>query len=1070
MNALTQYKSSAGSGKTYTLVLEYLKIVIAQPHQYRHILAITFTNKATEEMKSRIISALSELAGSDPQKLGKLPLYQQLQDYFEEKGKSQDISAQARKVLNLILSDYSNFSVSTIESFFQRIIRAFARELGLPLSYEVEMQQDLTLDRIIAQTFREVGEDQALTTLLKRFTERSMEEEKGWNLDRRIRDLGKEIFKENFQDLLVKHQDQLAEPSLEEVLALDKRLWAIRRQFETRMHELAKRAIEIMEQHQLGMDDFLHKKSGVAGYLFKVRDTQNYEPGARARQAGEASEKWYTQSSKKEAEIEAALDAGMMQCLQSIISLYDEEFVAYNSACVVLDTIYSFGLISNLQQKLVAYRREQQLLVISDTNHLLSRVVSDRDTPFVYEKVGTRYNYYLIDEFQDTSDMQWNNLRPLVWEALSAGNGSLIVGDVKQSIYRWRNGNPRLLMYQVQDELRLRGQQVNQKNLISNWRTAAEVVSFNNIFFREAARYLGDFEAFQSTELNPFERAYEEVEQKVEKEEMPGWVEVAFFPKKNEEDVHWKEQSLERSLNLIEELEAEGFQRSDITFLLRKNREGVELASYLQEHGVSVTSAESLKLGKHPQVRFLLSLLRYLNHENDDIAAAEVAYYHHFLTQHPIAEAQEAESIHHELFMGEKGPGLPEVLIENTPALRQLSVYECLEKLLRLFASLLPPNAYTEGLLDQVLEFSTQQDTSIAAFLQYWEEAGGSKAIVGGEDPNSVQLMTIHKAKGLEFPVVIMPFCDWDMKPNKESILWVEPDQAPYSDFAFLPVKSSSKLENSYFAAEYRHELLYSYLDNLNLLYVSFTRPKYRLYIMAEAGKSKSSKADQSLPISRISKLIEQVMDLELIPAQREEMESGYRWKMGRKGVPERAEKGVSHELVQAGPRPLGHWNQAIRIRYGSGRYLSADMVARNEMIKAGELLHEALSWVILPEDVPAAASRMVNKGYLPAAQQEKLEAQLRQIISQAEVKDWFSPEWEVKTEAALILPDGQVLRPDRVNLSPERVLVIDYKTGQPKDAHAYQVKAYQESLQSMGYPQVEAFLYYTESGEVVLI
>lgn len=1011
-------------------------------------------------MKARIIKALSKLAYLEGEELEALDEYKALKKHFGMDNTTIDIPQKARTVLNLILSDYSNFSVSTIESFFQRVIRAFSKELNLPLGYEVDMQQDIVLDKIIQQTFREVGTDKKLTKVLRKLMERSMEEEKGWKIENKIKELGGEIFKEQFQEQLVQFNENNIRVELEDVMALEEELWKIRKHFEGQMEEWAQLAIRIMGQFELTVEDFKYKKSGAVGYFFKVIDKKEYEPTQRVLNAVEGKNEWYTAKSEWAETIQQAVDEGLLGLMDQMVDFYHKNIFNYNTATLVAQNLYSFGVMNDLQRKLIDYRLETNSLIISDTNYLLRQIVSEQDTPFIYEKVGTRYKYYLIDEFQDTSDMQWDNLRPLVLEALSKGEGSLIVGDVKQSIYRWRNGNPQLLLYKVKAEMEGRNQEVIDKNLLDNWRTAHQVVDFNNHFFQTAVELLK--QDFDENQQDAIELAYEQIAQNPQKTNLEGLVHIEMLPKK---DPPWKESARERVLETIRSLKEENFLPGDICLLVRTNAEAVDISEFLQANDISVASAESLKLNNHPQVRFLHSLLCLLNHEDEGVYQAQVAYAYYLLHQQKKEKQElnlgQSKAVPDHIFSGKKGAALPKALQGRTASLRQQPVYECLERLIQLFPDILDHNAYVQAFLDQALEYGSTNEASIGGFLAFWEEIKSKPAIPSTSNPQAVEVMTIHKAKGLEFPVVIMPFVAWEMKPKTNSLLWVRPERPPYDQFAFLPVSYSERLKDSYFEQMYHGEKLLSYLDNLNLLYVAFTRPKLRLYIFGpEAGKNDGMKKTASV--------IQKVLDAIALEPQAGE-EGVWRYGMLKKKE-ERTGKAPSSELLKGPERLLASWNQAVRIRYSSNRYLKGDILERRDKIKMGELLHEALSFVIVPEDVPRAVTQMVNKGYLSAGLSEAFGRMIHGVISFEGIAPYFEKKWTVKTEADIILPNKKTLRPDRINILDNLGVVIDYKTGHKKDVYTKQVIRYLDALEALGYTQTKGVIYYTSLGELVEI
>ncbi|MDX2246267.1 MAG: UvrD-helicase domain-containing protein [Bacteroidia bacterium] len=1053
---LTIYKSSAGSGKTYTLVLEYLKIVILDPLAYRQVLAVTFTNKATGEMKVRIVEALSKLATSSEAELKRDSVWVALNAYLLEKGKPDlSVSLQARKVLELILNDYSNFSVSTIESFFQRIVRAFARELNIPLGYDVEMKQDIVLQRVVSDLLMEAGNREGLTKLLNGFVERNLEEEKTWNVDVEIRALGTEIFKERFQQLLVDFPEE--GDRLSRIMELIHDLLEIRFKFENTFADLSAQALKIMDQFGLSFSDFAHGKGGVGAFILrflKKVDPEDYMPTKRAEEAYENPEKWYAKSSDKKQMIIGAVQAGLENILAKMISLYETRFEDYNTAIQVLRTIHSFGLLDELQNKLADYRRENAQLIISDTTFLLSNVVgSQYDAPFIYEKVGSRYRHYLVDEFQDTSDMQWYNLLPLVREALSQGRNSLIVGDVKQSIYRWRNGNMRLLLDVVEAEMSQMGQEVKVRQLDDNYRTGAEIVRFNNRFFQEAENYFQELYKDQGDFL--FRLAYSSVSQNPKKHQVEGFVNLEFFsnPGKDapEKSPSWQEQSMTRTLEVILELYAEGFRGGDITILVRTNFEGMKLAEFLQKSGIKVISAESLLVVSNKKVLLLQALLQHLNHEQDEIVKASLAYYY----SRVVLDTKETNS----LFANSEFVDFNKSFIAEKQELRRLSVYECVERLIRLFPVLSQPDAYVQGFLDTVLEYTETNDASISGFLEWWEEIRAKRAIASAPEPEAVQIMTIHKCKGLEFPVVLIPFADWKMEPNLREILWVKPEYPPYNKLPFLPVRANSKLEQTKFAEEYIAEKLATRLDNLNLMYVAFTRPVYRLYVF--------TRADSSEKASSVGSLINLLVNRQVVEGVWNETQTRFTVGKPEKFKPEPDENPAHSIPLAFSNLNLLNRSEDIQIRYTSNRFLKSGTITRNEKITTGELVHEALSLLKTSEDIPFAVKRMLDRGFIPSSESVTLARQLEKIVLNDSVKHWFNHDWEIKNEAEMVTSEGKVLRPDRVMLKGKAAMIVDYKTGQPNTRHNKQVREYVSALEEMGYFPVNGYVYYLNPGIV---
>ncbi|MDW3647360.1 MAG: UvrD-helicase domain-containing protein [Bacteroidia bacterium] len=1085
---LSLYKSSAGSGKTHTLVLEYLKIVLARPEIYRSILAVTFTNKATDEMKGRIISSLSDLSTQSDEALLKNPMFLGLQEYFsttdQKLAPNFSIRKNARKALSLILNDYSNFSVSTIESFFQRILRAFARELNIPLGYDVETKNSLVLDQLVDGILMDVGKKEKLRKILESFVDRNLEEEKTWNLEGYIREVGSEIFKEKYQALDNEREksDPEEENYIEKTLDLANKIRAIRKRFEGGMEELGRQGQELMQSHGLSVEDFSYGKSGVANHFFKVQDnklsvSKKYEPTKRALSAREDIEAWIPKKSDKQEQLRACVQGGLLDVLDNMIMLFENEYATYNTALQASMSIYSFGLLTELKERLTAYRKENGQLIISDTGLLLQKVIKDPyHAPFIYEKVGTRFQHFLLDEFQDTSNMQWRNMMPLLAEALAYDNFSMLVGDAKQSIYRWRNGNMDLLLNKVEKDIKsIVNQDVTTENLDNNWRTAREIVEFNNWLFLSAADYLAkdrEDPAFGQMML----AAYGGVTQHPKKEKYPGYVSVEFLEdlskRRDDPGPKWEEQAERRCMELIWSLGNEGFEPHEITLLVRNNIHGTRLATYLQRESareakpIKVVSADSLLIASDPKVQFLYALLQYLNYESNEVNSAALSYYYNLVV--------EGEASHHAVFLKSDEEILPE-FEKYKKELRRKSIYECIERLCNLFSPLLDANAYIQGFKDAALSYAAENDPGISSFLEWWETEKNSRAIASAASRDAVQIMTIHKSKGLEFPIVILPYAEWEMPPKARGYLWVNPQKAPYQSFEFFPMKLSGQLESSWFKEEYQQEEQSSYLDNLNLLYVSLTRPKYRLYLLSKAPSIDKRSGQPKMPtdFKSISKLLYRILKEDPLDGLKEDEDFhfSYGQLMGREEIrsiegSKESSLGKSLEMKR-NEESIPNWNDMLRIRFSSNQFLNTEIRKRDEVINRGELLHEGLAFIEEKGDLDKAVRKLVLRGMLKEEEFEKAKAELQQIISNDKVKHWFEGAYEVKNEAEIILSNGKVFRPDRVMIKQKKAILVDYKSGKPNRKYQSQMQEYMQAVLDLGYTEIEGYIYYILRGDL---
>ena len=1073
-HGLSMYSSSAGSGKTFTLVFSYLRIVVRNPHHYRNTLAVTFTNKATEEMKTRIIAELTKLAA------GKKTLYfTELEKYFSLNQLEIDIETNASRALNLILTDYSSFSVCTIESFCQRIIRSFAKELNLPLGYEIEMQSRVVLDKITDDLLLDAGTNEQLTGLLSRFIESRISSQKDWKIDKEIKDLAEELFKERYQKFAEFHE--MEENYMEQIKELADFVQVAQESFETKMETYCAQGLDIMEQNGVEIEAFFGgRRSSVPKLFYKIADGNIEEKDfSRLEEASVNIDKWVKIADR---DWLSPIAVQMQRVARDMTDVYEKEGKAYFTALEVGKTIHTFGLLNELRNKLTIYRKENRMMMISDTNFLLQNIVKgSEDVPFLYEKIGNQYFYYLIDEFQDTSELQWKNLFPLIWNALSCtpGDDNMLVGDVKQSIYRWRGGELKLMLNTVQEDVG-KYHEVLPRTLKNNWRTAKSIVDFNNHLFELAAERL-------ATNLDPFyqemfKKAYSDVSQHAQKSAVPGLVSVSFVEKIGGKS-SWKEDAKRKTVEILAQISKDGFPLSKVLILVRTRKDGNEIVAFLQRNNVKITSSESLLLDSHPTVKMLVALLYYLVDERDTLAKATAGYYFDQLNKPENTETERNAEQILSLFHSQKFE-LPETFEQQRKRLLRLPLYDCVETLLRLSPELLKPNAYLQGFLDTVLEYNGKNDGGISGFLEWWETLKEKRCVNVAASDDAVQIMTIHKAKGLEFPIIIMPFCDWSIAPKVNSVFWVETATlqemkenigeerlpAPYSNFPFYPLKYVNSLERTHYRLAQQQEDIDTKLDNLNLLYVALTRPQYRLYLITPANEKSIEKEGRETKVGDLLYGLittNQGLLYTQVEAGTYTMGEAISYKETlRLDHKEEKEADNMHESVIV--QPVEDWRNIIRVRTLGNQVFRSIKNDQDEKIQTGIMLHLALSKVRLPQDIGNALQALQHNGTLTSQQIPAISAKLKTIVTHPIAANWFSSQWEIRNEAEILCADGESYRPDRILIGTHETLIIDYKTGLVNAKYAEQVQAYMLRMSEMGYPNVKGFLYYITEGQVV--
>jgi len=851
MPQLHIYRSAAGSGKTYVLVRTYLQLALKSPLYFKRILAVTFTNRATQEMKQRILTSLHDIAqGADSLLAQELSL-------INGWDKS-ELQKRAQTVLSKILHEYDRFSVSTIDSFLQTIIRNFSRELGIQHGFTIEMDQEAILDYIVDEVINTANEDKQLHAWLVNFAENKLLAGKSWHFKQALKQLGYELFTENFgqqERLLVEAINN--KHKLTTFLA---ELEAGRLEFENNLQKLGKEAIQQIQVSGLELSNFSYGQRGIAGYLMGVSEKKCFTPTQRALTALESIEAWYSKTSPKKLSIAAIVQNSLQDILKKIITYYQAEHHIYHTTLAIQQFIYAFGIITHLLASLRDVRAEKNIMLISDAANLLRQIIAENDTPFVYEKVGSFYNHFLIDEFQDISDFQWQNLKPLIGNGLATGHMSLLVGDVKQSIYRWRGGKWQLLSSQLEKEF------TATKSLVleHNWRSKPHIVNFNNTFFTQASRHLvrdlqQEIDQLDDNSLKQqlnvqlqevatvYTHSYQHIPPHVQATQDQGYVEINFLQETdlNGKKVSWKEQVKQHLPELLEQLQGDGFKLQDIALLVRSHAESRELSQTLlhyqySEHAkpgytYAALSAESLYLGQSPWVNILISALKYLENDTDSLARTELIYLYQVYVR------KKEQGISHDFFqqtsMEDSSGLLPTKFIAAFYDLMKLPLYERIIRLVDIFELITSASKpFIQAFQDLALSYLQKNPAEHYNFLQWWEEKGNKHALPRMEEQEAIHIMTIHQAKGLQFKVVIVPFCAWNLDHStyKSPIIWCSTAIKPFSAFPSLPLKYHKGLQDTVYAQAYYEERMQVYLDHLNLLYVAFTRAENRLYAFAQ--------------------------------------------------------------------------------------------------------------------------------------------------------------------------------------------------------------------------------------------
>ena len=850
--------------------------------------------------------------------------------------------------------------------------------------------------------------------------------------------------------------------------------------FEGDMKKKAQKALKLMDSHGLSIDDFSYKGSGPAGYFVRIIDKMEYEPKARTMQALNDPAKWYSKSAPQKEAIIRALESGLQQINQEIVEYYTANFVLYNSANEVLKNIHVFGILTTIIQKLKKYRIENDTMLITDVPGFLKEIINENDAPFIYEKTGSWYQNFLIDEFQDTSGFQWQNFRPLVENSLSPENKSLLVGDGKQSIYRWRGGDWDLILKNVEEDLK----NYNPANYVldTNWRSDQNIIEFNNAMFVGLPALMRGFlegkienssipeagKTLLSEKLSDISRLYEDAEQQVASKNanlLNGLVEIKKFEKP--EEGSWKEVALPELVETIKMLQDNEFQARDIAVLVRRSAEGKQVIETLlkakedpdsKNYCLDAISNESLFLGNSSIVRLIINTIRFALNPDDKIAFAEICYnYNKVWLRSGSGNA--------ELGFIVTGEQLPEGFEDNLLSIIQLPAYEMVERIIQLFGLDAKENVvYLEAFQDIVLDFFADGSKDINDFLLWWEDKGRQKSVQIPDAVNAIRILTIHKSKGLEFKAVLIPFCDWklDHEPTHDNFLWCATDEPPFEEISYLPLKYGSRMESSYFYMDYFKEMIKCHIDNLNLLYVALTRAEK--YLMIGCGpQSKSISRASDLVISHTQKLAESDADF----ANIQDKEYGELLSIGQiSGPTEEDEKPV--RTLTGDKYMSADWKAKIAIRKKGNHYFMNE--SQKGKINYGLIVHEILASIHNAEEAEMKVEQCYQQGDISSAEKETIVDQLNQILANPEVIPWFETDWKVKAEIPIISSDASLKRPDRVLEKEDSAIIIDFKTGAEDSSYKKQILEYRDLLMQMGFQNVDCFILYIAKNEVVKV
>ncbi|NND93646.1 MAG: UvrD-helicase domain-containing protein [Flavobacteriales bacterium] len=1025
MSNLIVYNASAGSGKTYTLAVEFISLCLKEknPHYFRHILAITFTNKAAHELKERIILFTQELGSGQASS--------SLIDQVKKKVKLDDsaIKNRSQRIHELMLFQYSDLHISTIDSFVLGILRSFSKELGLPFDFDVELDYDKVKDLLVSTLLDAIGKDSFLTEQLVTWSTQNLDEDKTWNPKQQMK---------NALELLSKEESIPYRRKLVNLTKIDlanklEDLNSRRNEILSSISDIQSEVSALLRRTNLDLDDFNNKRGGFISFTYK---DYNREKLPTDKHISTVSSRNLVSGDGRKAGKEHLAESIRDDLIHSIkrVRSLGEELQRLN-----LFHRNRMSLILALQMEILIddLEKEEGMSILQDNNAKVSKLISNNPTPFIYERVGERFKHYLIDEFQDTSVLQWRNMLPLIENSLSVGKKNFLVGDAKQSIYRWRGGE----VDQLMEIPRIPGSENNQRlkefessiqnnfresiSLKKNYRSARSIIEFNNQLFK-----------FLSSDLSEkYKRCYTDVDQEVTKEEI-GHVTMKLLPEKSklEDTLDWMHSEIESCIE-------DGYSGEDICLLVRRNRDGRIIAKSLEEKGYKVSSPDALLLAGHADVYLLISLLSFLS-------GAENTKYILFAIHRLLEIAdRDKELVHWYSIFQNQGSTvtISKLMIAlekkwDITSLMNKEPYGALISLIEIL-DLERNDAYIQELLNQATGFGTSRESTMIGFIAYWEDMKGKLSVKAGRDKDNIQVMTIHKSKGLQFPVVLMPIIDWNSMKKGKSKVWIESEEAPIS---IALINLNEDLRGTAYERHLLDEISKSKLDTLNLLYVAFTRAEDRMYIQVtdpkRPGIAKSlTEYIQKQGADGMVELGERVLN----PRKPEEN--------AQSSVIRTFEKSRKEDLLSVALSKEGR-NRAKR-EFGKVVHSLIEKCMVQESISK-ELDKHLPSSIIAPEERQEAVMAVENA--------ITLELSLGIDVNQ----------YEIYHEIELLDPKGSTHRIDKLFLdrNSQRAKIIDYKTGEKSANDVKQIDRYKELLLDMEIFDVEAFLLYTGSSEVVKI
>lgn len=1106
---LTVYRASAGSGKTFTLAVEYISLLVKDPENYQHILAVTFTNKATQEMKMRILSQLYGIANS----------LQSSQQYFnkvKEKTNMPDavIRNNARAALTLLIHRYNNFRILTIDAFFQQVLRNLAHELGQTANLRVDLNNEEITEKAVDQMIESLEKGQPVLQWISTYINNSIEDDNGWNIIGKIKTFGTNIFKDFYKAHEANLKEQLSNADDFKVYetTLRKRRNDIRKTFNSKaksiLNEIKNANLDIPSNYRSGLYKYLTDSA--------IAPLTNKPLKAGVLKANESPQNWTSSKCAKadKQQIETLAAEVLSAQLSELIAYNNDNWNEFQSIQLTLSHLSELRLLHAIADAVDNLTKDTNRFMLSNTQALLKELIADSDTPFIFERIGARLKHVMIDEFQDTSTIQWQNFQVLLANCMAQElSQNLIVGDIKQSVYRWRQGDWGILN---NIEKSFAHQKIRLETLDYNYRSEKRIIDFNNTFWEQCVANTAKEVAQDDAEKAKIvQKAYEDVAQKTHKTTENGFVKISLYPSKVMKDA-----VLEELIETIKELFNNGYggkNQSKIAILVRSKSNIQDIVNaLLQAFGneINIVSDEAFRLDASLSVNIIVSAMHLLTHPDDVLTRGKlVKLYNQEVLKKPLTDTDLLVSINEsnnidtknidkkerrklatEQQMAKLNSQLPPEYVTNRELLLGLPIVDLVDKLFMLFGldQLEGQSSYICTLYDTLNDFLKDHTADIDDFINEWENSLSSKTIQSDEI-EGIRIMTIHKSKGLEFDNVIIPFCNWEME--KKGTLWCETKNkpAPYNKLPLLPIDfSRDKLIGTVFEDDYKEEHFQNIVDNLNLLYVAFTRASKNLFVFGlRQGKTTLDNIAKGTPPGNRSYAIE--LALRQVSEQLQGSSLSFPDDIGSEIhfeygtlAPETHEKEHAvadnpflikpdKHIVSIATYPQAatfkQSNKSIEFVKGE----DVDPSDRTRYIKIGNVLHQLFSTIYTTADIPARLNELEQQGiiYNDEITSAQLRTRIEDAITNPQVQEWFSKRWQLYNECTILeynkdTNEMEEHRPDRVMTDGKEFVVVDFKFGKEREEYKKQVQQYMEILIRMGHKKVSGYLWYVVKNNVV--